>query len=183
MPLNPWFITIARNYRLLRVFSSRLDVCISLPFGSRLSPGKCGIFKGFFLVALFNFQGAVYIRRGISLRFGAFFFSEVFVVSLRDSLFIIAHFLSFVNPFSKIFFEFFSRFFQSNKCSFCSSELSFRSSSFKTLSGTSTVSFLSKRFQLLLQKPLHSFRRSFFLRSFSLFNVLSVARSLAATRI
>ena len=63
------------------------------------------------LVALFNFQGAVYIRRGISLRFGAFFFSEVFVVSLRDSLFIIAHFLSFVNPFSKIFSSFFQEVF------------------------------------------------------------------------
>ena len=63
------------------------------------------------MVALFNFQGAVYIRRGVSLRFGAFFFSEVFVVSLRDSLFIIAHFLSFVNPFSKIFLNFFRGFF------------------------------------------------------------------------
>ena len=63
------------------------------------------------MVALFNFQGAVYIRRGVLLRFGASFFSEVFVVALRDSLFIIAHFLSFVNPFSKFFSSFFQEVF------------------------------------------------------------------------
>jgi len=69
-----------------------------------------GIFKGFFLVALFNFQGAVY---HLSFRFLRFpFVSSGFevLVALRDSLFIIAHFLSFVNPFSQIFLSFFQRF-------------------------------------------------------------------------
>ncbi|MBR5405546.1 MAG: hypothetical protein IK107_04555, partial [Oscillospiraceae bacterium] len=69
------------NYCFLRFFVSPRHM---LPF-SAFASNFCMESQGFFLVALFNFQGAV-------------------AVPLQaDSLFIIAHFNRFVKPFSKLF--------------------------------------------------------------------------------
>ncbi|MBQ3940991.1 MAG: hypothetical protein II723_07755, partial [Oscillospiraceae bacterium] len=75
--------TISLAITAFCAFLSRLDMYLHSFLRTRFGTES----QGFFLVALFNFQGAVLLT------------------ILPDSLFIIAHFNRFVKPFSKVFSE------------------------------------------------------------------------------